>query len=164
MAGEGPPLRTRMRLEERLDDVLDGIPRVRTPLLLALLLLAVAAPPVEAAPVTRSCELLPHGALAGANVTGCSVAGDVTQSIHAVVSVTAGTVDAIEIEMTGSAGQRHVFVCSFAVAVSTCILPVQENGVAGSWTVRARIVAADPLGPVLFGGADTYARLDATFA
>lgn len=124
-----------------------------------LLLLPVGA----AAPVTESCELVPHGYLAGAN-DGCTVTGIATQRIDAVVTVTGGTIDAIEIEIAGPGGQRHVFVCTYEVVASTCLLPVRTSGISGAWTVTARIVAADPLGPFLYGSADTYARLDATFA
>lgn len=134
------------------------------PVAAALALLVLAAATGSAAPTTRSCELLPHGYLAGAEVDGCSVSDVATQRIDAVVTVTGGTLDAIEIEIAGPAGQRHVFVCTYEAVASTCLFPVRTSGVSGIWTVTARIVAADPLGPFLYGNADTYARLDATFS
>lgn len=131
--------------------------------LIALALVGLAAPTSVAA-VTLSCQLVPHGFIFGINTNGCTVSAPATQSILAVVSVTQGTVDAIEIEMLGPTGSRHVFLCTYQVATSVCVLPVQQSNVVdGTWSVTARIVAADPLGPFLFGGADTYARLDATF-
>lgn len=136
--------------------------RAATPLVIVALLLAAA--PSAAAAVTLSCELVPHGFLFGINTNGCSVTSTATQSVKAVVSVIVGTIDAIEIEMQGPNAQQHTFVCAFAVTSSVCALPAQQtNVVDGAWTVRARIVGADPLGPLVYGGADTYARLDATF-
>lgn len=131
-----------------------------------LLCLVVLVPltfgPAAAAPVSASCELIPHGALMG--VGECTVSGFAASSIYAVVSVTQGTVDAIEIEMRDPAGTRHVFLCTYQVTMSACLFPVQVTNVAdGTWSVTARVVAADPLGPVLYGGVDTHARLDATF-
>lgn len=131
--------------------------------IVGLFLLASAIPSAEAAPVTQGCEIIPHGALLG--VGECSVSGFAASSIHAVVSVTQGTVDAIEIEMRDPAGARHVFLCEYHSVGAVCFFPVQvTNAMDGTWTVTARVVAADPLGPVLYGGVDTHARLDATFS
>lgn len=132
------------------------------PVVLGLLLLLASAPSAAAA-TTKSCELVPRGFLVGGSTNGCSVSNLATQEVRAVVHVTGGTIDAIEIDMAGPAGERHAFVCTFTVQVSSCVLPVQAGPVDGVWTVTARIVAADPLGPVVFGSIDTYARLEATF-
>lgn len=139
-----------------------AMPRVGLLVVFAMLLIPLAVPSALSAPVTRSCELVPHGALMG--VGECSVSAFAASSIQAVVSVTVGTVDAIEIEMRDPAGSRHVFLCEYHSVGAVCFFPVQvTNAMDGTWTVTARVVAADPLGPVLYGGVDTYARLDATF-
>lgn len=134
-----------------------------TPLAAALLFVALlgAGPGIASAPVTRSCELLPHGSIAGAN-DGCTVSGEATQQIDATITVVQGTIDVMEIEFLAPNGARHAFLCTFTVTSTSCVVPIEGSGVAGTWSVTGRIVAADPLG-LFLGGFDTYARLDATF-
>lgn len=129
----------------------------------ALAVLLVLAAPLAGASTTASCEITPHGYIAAASTNGCSVTGQPTSQVYAQVTVVGGTVDEIAITMTSSTGERHDFVCTYDVSLSGCALPVRVGPVSGTWTVTARIVAADPLGPFLFGSADTDSRLDVTF-
>lgn len=130
-------------------------------LLLAVLLLAATAPTGDAA-TTRSCEIVPHGRPAGVSTNGCTVSGDVTQRLDATVTVVAGNVDLILLEMIAPDGARHEFACTFTITTTTCPIPVQGVGAPGTWSVTARAVTTDPLG-IFLGGFDSYARLDATF-
>ena len=132
-------------------------------LLAALVLLPLLAPP--AAATTQSCQLVGHGAMIGLRTdSGCTVSGVATYSVEAVVSVTIGTVDAIEIEMLEPSGARHVFLCTFQLTEGACFFPVRvTDAVDGTWRVTARIVAVDVAGPLSGGPVETYARLDATF-
>ncbi|HUR67849.1 MAG TPA: hypothetical protein VM370_01275 [Candidatus Thermoplasmatota archaeon] len=132
--------------------------------LVLLLLLAAATLATSAragGPSHHGCDLTPHGVIVAGNTNGCTFTDSVTQFLWANVTVTAGTVDAIEISANGP-GEQHVFLCTFEVVASSCLLPVQDSWAPGTWSVTARIVAADPVG-VLVGNVDTYSRFDATF-
>ena len=130
--------------------------------LLAAILVVLAATPLAEAAVTRSCEIVPHGRPAGVSTNGCTLAGLVTQRLDATVTVVAGNVDVIEIDMLAPDGASHAFVCTFTITSATCPIPVQGVGAPGEWRITARAATSDPAG-ILLGGFDSYARLDATF-